>query len=316
MIGEMAVSGTLRRRRNCSIRSRDGTGSSPPASAWGSKRSFDVQRGRSRGPASPWVAAPSAEASQPGVPGVRGRAGPCARSAMTREVRTVRVRITHTLHDRQLPVLEQLRQSRSSAGCRPTRSSIFRTSCGFDPQRWPMFAILVVAIGNDRVEAVVAAVELDDNQDTSLRSRARIGGQRRRRAGQERRDGRAAGQQRESIPGPVGTIRGGLKPGIGQVSFVFFKPVEIPGSSADSCSALRRPSGRPSTCRGLRIRAMRFGARSPWTSRSTSASTAVSVSDAVPIRPGQRIELRKAKGRVAPDDVVGPVARAPAASRC
>ena len=50
-----------------------------------------------------------------------------------------------------------------------------------------MLAVVVVAVGDDGVQAVVAAVELDHDQDAALGRARTTGGQRGRGAGQEDR---------------------------------------------------------------------------------------------------------------------------------
>jgi hypothetical protein len=79
------------------------------------------------------------------------------------EVRPVRVRITDALHDRQLPLLQELLQA-GQGGMQP--------HAVVDPadlvlrylQVRAVLAVVIVAVGHDGVQAVVAAVELQDDE--------------------------------------------------------------------------------------------------------------------------------------------------------
>jgi hypothetical protein len=66
---------------------------------------------------------------------------------------------------------------------------------GGDLELGPPLAILVVPIRDDRIQAVVAAVELDHDQDPALRRGRSILSEGARGAGQEHRDRRATGQE-------------------------------------------------------------------------------------------------------------------------
>ena len=69
----------------------------------------------------------------------------------------------------------------------------------------PPLAVLVVAIRYHRVQTVVAAIELDHDQDSPLRGR-RCAGQGIRGAGQKQWDRFSAGQERTEEPRPRRSI--------------------------------------------------------------------------------------------------------------
>ena len=115
-------------------------------------------------------------------------------------MRAVRVRVADALHDGELPAFEQLRE----AGQRRVEADAvvdLRDGLCVEAQLRAVLAVVVVGVGGDGVQAVVAAVELQDDEDAAVGVALRLGGQGVGRAGEEGRHGGAAGQQGK-VPRP------------------------------------------------------------------------------------------------------------------
>ena len=82
------------------------------------------------------------------------------------EVRPVRVGIAHALHDRQ-PLLARAAWKSFERRMQTDVVVDFLDVRRRDLDRRPLLSIFVVAIGDDGVQAVVAAVELDDDEDAA-----------------------------------------------------------------------------------------------------------------------------------------------------
>jgi hypothetical protein len=110
------------------------------------------------------------------------------------EMRAIRVGIAHTLDDREPLLLKELGKPIERRMQANMVVDLFHIRSR-DLDRRPLFSIRVVAIGNNRVQAVVATIELDDHQNAAFRVGRWPIRQRSSRAGQKQRDSLPAGEQ-------------------------------------------------------------------------------------------------------------------------
>ena len=108
-------------------------------------------------------------------------------------MRALRVRVADALHDRQLPLLPH-RPEASHRGVQPDVVVQANDVVPGLAERGPSLVVQVVGIGDDGVEAVIAAGQLQHDQDVVLAGRGRVG-----RPGHELRDHRVQGHQRRAF---------------------------------------------------------------------------------------------------------------------
>ena len=211
------------------------------------------------GASPPGAAGPAsmARASQPGSswPGCEPRRLPDGHRL---EVRAVRVGITDRLHDRQPALFAELRET-AERRMQPDVIVDRLQVLGLERELGPALVVDVVAVGDDGVEAVVAPVELDDDEDPSVGIALRAVGQGERGAGQEGRYGRAAGQERRASQAQAEQFASGRRHGRSSLSFV--RRAGIPGNGAlagGPCAGRARLPSRPAA----RIRSLASVARS------------------------------------------------------
>ena len=239
------------------------------------------------------------------------------------EVRPVRVGVAHALHDRQPLLAPAASRTRSSDRVQPHAIVDLLHLAGRDRQLRPALAVLVVAIRHHGIQPVVAAVELDHDQDAALRGRPVVG-QGARGPGQEQRDRRAAGQSADE-PRPRRIIS--RRVGCMGISFAacemhhpadrseLLKPVGTRGSWPGAGVALRSPSGlpsRPASSASRRASSPSVALEQEIQERPGGAVGGQLVAG----RPGERIERASGRSRSGPRRRRRPSWCAPAACRC
>ena len=93
---------------------------------------------------------------------------------------SARIRIANSLHDRELAPFEKLGGA-GQARMQAYRVADLEQAVGGEPQGLAVLGVAVILVRDDRVDAVVAAVELDDHQDVAVA----VGSGRACRRGQE-----------------------------------------------------------------------------------------------------------------------------------
>ena len=109
------------------------------------------------------------------------------------EVRALGVRVADALHDRQLSLFPHRPEALHAGVQADVVVQADHHVLGL-AQRGPGLVVQVVGVGNDGVEAVVAAGHLQHDQDVVLARRGRLRG-----PGHELRDHRAQGHQRRAL---------------------------------------------------------------------------------------------------------------------
>ena len=160
------------------------------------RRPGQGQRQAVRGRGAGWARRPHGCRSRP-------RHGPASRSGSLGlgrlpdvhglEVRTLRVRVADALHDRQLSFLPH-RPEAPHAGVEADVVVQADDHVLGLAQRGPGLVVQVVGVGNDGVEAVIAAGHLEHDQDVVLARRGGLRG-----PGHELRDHRAQRHQRRAL---------------------------------------------------------------------------------------------------------------------
>ena len=133
----------------------------------------------------------AARPSQPVVVVPSGSAD--CQMSMASKCERSRVRVADALHDRQLPLLPH-RPEALHAGVQADVVVQADDHVLGLAERGPGLVVQVVGVGNDGVEAVVAAGHLQHDQDVVLARRGRLGG-----PGHELRDHRVQGHQRRAL---------------------------------------------------------------------------------------------------------------------